>query len=97
MHNAISDDLKTIFSGIMASVNELAQMFPKLDSDLSSVGDHFTFDNIGDRDTGNLADAAGSVTPQPLTEEKTIPVVEIIEIPSSDQVSYFDSIDPYQF
>lgn len=63
------------FSMNLSSVNKLTQLFPKLDGDLGSVGNHFTFDN--------LAMSSNEMeTPQP-TEQSSFVITEVIDRMSS--------------
>lgn len=55
-------NIHLIFSVNLPSVNELSQMFPKLDSDLSSVASHFRFDHLVAENTANV-DSADAKTP----------------------------------
>lgn len=67
------------FSMNLSSVNKLTQLFPKLDGDLGSVGNHFTFDS--------LAVSSNELeTPQPMNEHSSF--VEVNDHMSSLPFEY---------
>lgn len=70
-HIKIHCDLFWYFSMNLSSVNKLTQLFPKLDGDLGSVGNQFTFDNLVV--SGNEVE-----TPQPTNENSSFAIGEVI-------------------